>query len=290
MTYPKDVPIVDTMVHLPVPREEQKKAYGKFDGLLRDEGSKSLEMPAGYMFRNVPRPQVTDDYAAVLISEMDRFGIERATLDIALGHEASTDAVKAHPDRLVPTLHVSPNRGMETVREMVRAFEVYGIRAASTFPAGEDPQVPINDKRYYPIYAKCVELNIPIFVCAGTPGPRLPLAPQKVELLDEVCWWFPELTVVTRHGCMPDVDLAVQLLLKWPNLHYSTSAMAPKYYPKQIVDFANTRGADKIIYAGYFPMGLSLDRIFSDMEDVPFRDEVWPKFLGENARRVLGLG
>jgi len=81
----------------------------------------------------------------------------------------------------------------------------------------------------------------------------------------------------------------VKLMLKWPGLHYSTSAFAPKHYPKAIIDYANTRGADKIIYAGYFPMGLSLDKIFQQLRDVPFKDEVWPKFLRENARRVLKL-
>ena len=54
-------------------------------------------------------------------------------------------------------------------------------------------------------------------------------------------------------------------MLKWPGLHYCTSAFAPKHYPKAIIDYANTRGADKIIYAGYFPMGLTLDRIMGDM-------------------------
>ena len=75
----------------------------------------------------------------------------------------------------------------------------------------------------------------------------------------------------------------------WPGLHYCTSAFAPKHYNKVIVDFANTRGADKIIYAGYFPMGLSLDRIFAELPSVPFRDHVWPRFLHENAARVLAL-
>jgi len=94
---------------------------------------------------------------------------------------------------------------------------------------------------------------------------------------------------VMRHGAEPWADLAVKLMLKWPNLYYSTSAFAPKHYPKAIIDYANTRGADKILYAGYFPMGLSLERIFRDMPHVPFRDEVWPKFLRENALRVLKL-
>ena len=134
-----------------------------------------------------------------------------------------------------------------------------------------------------------MELDIPICVCSGVPGPRLPMAPQHVERIDEVCWFFPELRFVMRHGAEPWTALAVKLMLKWPNLYYSTSAFAPKHYPKDIIDFANTRGSDKVMYAGYFPMGLSLERIFGELPQVPFRDAVWPKFLRENARRVFKL-
>ena len=81
----------------------------------------------------------------------------------------------------------------------------------------------------------------------------------------------------------------VKLMIKYPNLYYSTSAFAPKHYPKAIVDYANSRGSDKILYAGYFPMGLTLERIFADMGKVPFKESVWPKFLRTNALRVLGL-
>ena len=103
----------------------------------------------------------------------------------------------------------------------------------------------ISDK--YPIYAKCVELGVPIFCCAGVPGPRLRMAPQQVELIDGVMHDFPDLVFVTRHGCEPWTDLAVKLMVKWPGLHYSTSAFAPKYYPRPIIDYANSRGADKVI-------------------------------------------
>ena len=101
---------------------------------------------------------------------------------------------------------------------------------------------------------------------------------------------FPELVFVTRHGCEPWTELMVKLMVKWPNLYYSTSAFAPRYYPRDILDYANTRGADKLIYAGYFPMGLSLERIMTEMRAVPLKDEVWPKFLRDNASRVLRLG
>ena len=78
--------------------------------------------------------------------------------------------------------------------------------------------------------------------------------PQKVEHIDEVMYDFPELTFVTRHGCEPWTDLAIKLMLKWPGLHYSTSTFAPKHYPQDIVRYANTRGADKIILRGLFPV------------------------------------
>ena len=123
----------------------------------------------------------------------------------------------------------------------------------------------------------------------GRAGARLKFDPQRVEYIDDVMYDFPDLVFVTRHGCEPWTELAVKLMLKWPGLHYCTSAFAPKHYPKDIINYANTRGADKIIYAGYYPMGLTLDRIMGDMVNVPFRDHVWPKFLRENAERVLKL-
>jgi predicted TIM-barrel fold metal-dependent hydrolase len=178
---------------------------------------------------------------------------------------------------------------MEGVRDLVRASETFGIKAATAFPAGMLPQVPINDKKFYPLYAKCIELDIPICITTGVPGPRVPMLCQKTELLDEVCWFFPELRIVMRHGAEPWDALAVKLMLKWPNLYYSTSAFSPKYYPNTVIEFANTRGTEKVMYAGYFPMGLSLERIFKDMQNVPFRDHVWPKFLHENARKVFKI-
>jgi uncharacterized protein len=115
------------------------------------------------------------------------------------------------------------------------------------------------------------------------------MAPQKVELIDEVCWFFPELKFVIRHGAEPWEELAVKLMLKYKNLYYMTSGFAPKYYPKAIIDYANSRGRRKIMYAGYFPMGLSLERIFTELPTVPFSDTVWPLFLRDNARAVFAL-
>ncbi len=281
---PKDIGIVDTMIGFPA---SDFKQYDFIRAQLKD-GSKDFEFPVEYMFKQVPKSLYgAKDPISITLHEMDRFGIEVGV--IGVGDEVSRKALAEHPTRFVGQGFVDPNLGMKGVRAMVQQYEEFGVRSFSAFNAGYNPQVGINDPLMYPIYAKCVELDVPIFVCAGVPGPRFPMWPQKVELIDQVMYDFPELTFVTRHGCEPWEDLAVKLMLKWPNLYYSTSAFAPKYYPKAIVDYANSRGADRIIYAGYFPMGLSVERIMTDMPNVPFKDDVWPKFLRENARRVLKL-
>ena len=206
-------------------------------------------------------------------------------------HESSEVKIKAgkdHSDRFFFDMPVNPNIEGEALN-IKRMHDEYGIKAVSAFPSGMYPQIAINDPKWHPIYEMCVELDIPFFCCVGVPGPRIPMAPQKVELIDEVCWYFPELKFVMRHGAEPWTALACKLMLKYPNLYYSTSAFSPKHYPKDIINFANTRGKNKIMYAGYFPMGLSLDKIFSEMDNVPFNEDVWPLFLGGNAQKVLKL-
>jgi uncharacterized protein len=288
MGMPSDVPIIDLMMGIPSP--DAKRTYDFMRPLFRDrESLESFDFPVEYMFRDVPKFERKEDAIKYTLEQMDRHGIERALIGLSLGDEVSQRALRQHPDRFLPSCGTDPNRGMEDLRDIQRLHESFGIRAVAAFPAGCVPQVPIDDKRFYPVYAKCVELGVPIFVCVGVPGPRIPMACQHVERIDEVCWFFPELKLVMRHGAEPWTELAVKLMLKWPNLYYSTSAFAPKYYPKAIVHYANTRGADKVLYAGYFPMGLSLERIFRELPQVPFRDEVWPKFLRQNAIRVLGL-
>jgi predicted TIM-barrel fold metal-dependent hydrolase len=284
VTFDGTIPVIDTMIGFPHPDSSQ---YDFIRAQTKDSSSREMRFPAGYMFKEVPEGLHADDPISVTLQGMDRHNIERGMVGVE--DETSRLALTKHPDRFVASANVDPNQGMEAIRALVRAHEEWDLRAACVFPSGTFPQVAINDKKMYPVYAKCVELGIPIFVCAGVPGPRLRMEPQRVELIDEVMYDFPELVFVTRHGCEPWTDLAVKLLLKWPNLYYSTSAYSPKYYPKAIVEYANTRGADKIIYGGYFPMGLSLERIFEAMVNVPFRDRVWPKFLHENARRVLKL-
>ncbi|MCK9897795.1 amidohydrolase family protein [Frankia sp. AgB32] len=285
MAMPAGLPIVDTLIGFP---HEGFDQYDFIRKQTKDKGSQESEFPVEYMFKEVPKDLPTHDPVSVTLYEMDRYGIEIGLVSVA--DEATAFALKNHPDRFIPCGSLrDPNDVSGSVRAVRQAYEEYGIRALGAFPAGTFPQVAIDDPKMYPIYQTCVDLNIPIFCTAGIAGPRVKSAVQEVSRIDAVMFDFPDLVFVTRHGCEPWEELAVKLMLKWPNLYYSTTAFVPRYYPKAIIDYANTRGADKIIYGGYFPMGLTLERIFTDMEHVPFKDTVWPKFLSENARRVLRL-
>ncbi len=284
--YPSEVGAVDLMIGFP--SQDAERHYDFLRKMAKDSDTQTMAFPAEYMFKDVPNKlDEGSDPVAETIEAMDRNGV--AVGLIGLGNESAQAALERYPTRFAPSLEVDPNDIGEAVRRIRSAHADYGIKAVTTFPAGCNPQVPVSDRRYYPVYQTCVDLDIPIVANAGIAGPRVPSDCQNVMHFDQVCYDFPELRIVMRHGAEPWEDLAVKLMLKWPGLYYMTSAFAPKYYPTAIVDFANTRGTDKIMYAGYYPMGLSLDRIFTEMPNVPFRDHVWRPFLRENAERVFGL-
>lgn len=288
MSINKDLFTIDLMLGIPE-QEDRSDWYTFMEPLLRDEESKSMfKMPAQYMFKDIPETGSHDDFIKYTLDQMDKFHINMAMVGFHESSEVKIKAGKDHPNRFFFDMPVNPNIEGEA-QNIKRMHDEYGIKAVSAFPSGMYPQIAINDPKWHPIYEMCIELDIPFFCCVGVPGPRIPMAPQKVELIDEVCWYFPDLKFVMRHGAEPWTALACKLMLKYPNLYYSTSAFSPKHYPKDVMHYANTRGQDKVMYAGYFPMGLSLDKIFNEMELVPLKKEVLPKFLGENAKKLLKL-
>ena len=101
--------------------------------------------------------------------------------------------MRDHPDRFAAGIGVDPNQGMEAVRRIQRIADEFDLKSVERVPRGLHPQVAVNDKKFYPIYAKCVELDVAFATTIGVPGPRIPFAPQDVAHLDEVCWFFPEL-------------------------------------------------------------------------------------------------
>ena len=152
---------------------------------------------------------------------------------------------------------------------------------------GLQTQQYYNDATLYPVYAKCVELGLPVGLNVGFPGPQVPSKYQDPLPIDDVAAFFPELRIVLQHGGEPWVDTCVKLMVKWPNISYMTSAIAPKHIPQQIIYYANTRGAERIMWASDFPL-LTHERCLREARDLPFRSqEHFERFVGGNAQSLF---
>ncbi len=221
-----------------------------------------------------------------LIELMDRVGVEKAIIttraETPTAHALSFPA--ARPDRFRLSAYVDPRRGMPALRELENLVRNHPVALARVVPFMIN--LPPDDRVYYPLYAKCIELDLPISVNTGIPGPPAPGRCQDPMYLDEVCLFFPELTLVMAHGADPWWQVAIRLMLKYRNLYMMTSAYAPKYFPPELLSYMNTRGQDKIMFASDHPV-LSMERCQNEAHALDLRPGVLEKFLYKNSARVF---
>ena len=226
---------------------------------------------------------------AEMLEAMDAAGVKTSILTLSSDNPEPEVLAFAeqHPERFRISVYVDPRRGMKAVRELDALARNNHVCLARMVPFMSDT-LP-NAAPCWPIYAKCVELDLPISVNTGIPGPPAPAAGQDPILLDDVCLFFPELTLIMAHGADPWWNVAIRLMLKYRNLYLMTSAFAPRYYPPELLRFMNTRGKHKILFASDHPV-LSMQRCMDEARDLDLRDGVLQAFLHDNAARVLKLG
>lgn len=228
------------------------------------------------------------------LAEMDATGVEKAFLrawmrpeGVIISNDDIAALVQKYPDRFLGMATVDPRRPMAAVQELERAVKELGLRALHMLPWIWN--LPPNDRLYYPLFVKCVELGIPFCCQVGHTGPLFPSDPGRpIPYIDEVALAFPELTIVGGHIGYPWTDEMIALAWKYPNVYIDTSAHLPKYYPSALVEFMNGRGQDKVLFATNYPM-LLFTPCMSQIEGLGLKPEVQEKFLRLNAMRVFGL-
>jgi predicted TIM-barrel fold metal-dependent hydrolase len=227
---------------------------------------------------------------AELLDNMDANGVERAILMSGAGGTESRalSFVEARPDRFSLAVGgFNLLKPMPTVRKLQSFVRDHPVSYAIVGPSfwGDGMYAP-TDPVYYPLYVKCCELDLPLCMNTGIPGPPLPAEPQNPIHLDRVCYRFPELKLCMIHGADPWWDTAIRLMIKYRNLRLMTSAWSPKRLPQSLLHYMSTRGTDRILFASDFPV-LSMQRCLGEAVALDLSDDVRDAWLYGNAQAFL---
>ncbi|MGA8724235.1 MAG: amidohydrolase family protein [Acidimicrobiales bacterium] len=224
-----------------------------------------------------------------LISEMDRLGVDRAVLTNTLTSvdEETLAFVETHRDRIwlagSSDKPERPRRQSSAIRSRVAEGTLDLVRVAPLVH-----QYPLNHALYYPLYATCEELGVPVSINIGIPGPRVRSGCQDPVLLEDVLIDFPDLVVIGAHMGHPFEELLIEYLLKWPNLYLSNSAYLAKYMHPALVKFmGSSRGRGRVLFASDHPF-LPMERALEAARALPLAEDALAEFLGDAAGRIFG--
>ncbi|MFN0305356.1 MAG: amidohydrolase family protein [Burkholderiales bacterium] len=237
-----------------------------------------------------------------MLRRMDAAGIERAFVIATkvgrLGHPACyhipyemvADAVNRHPTRFSGLTGLDPTEGMPGVRAFERSVSEYGFIGAHGYPHWFE--LAPNHARWYPFYAKCVELDVPIQLQVGQsmiydPGYRLRSVGQPITL-DAIACDFPELKLIGIHIGIPWHDEMIAMAWKHPNVYIGCDAHSPRYWPASFTHYINTFGREKVLFGTDFPV-LDFERTRAEVEALDLRPEAKRLLFRDNARRVYKL-
>jgi predicted TIM-barrel fold metal-dependent hydrolase len=236
------------------------------------------------------------------IEKMDRAGIERSFLiavrcgdlrvrgSTEIPYEKVCEAVRRYPHRFSGLAGIDPTRGIAGLKELDRAVKEYGFVGAHLYPHwfGKAPDAAI----YYPYYARCAELGIPIMMQVGhclvyQKDRRLPSVGRPIAL-DQVAIDFPELTLIGIHLGYPWTDEMISVCTKHPNVYMAGDAYAPKHWGSAAVHYANTFGQDKFMFGTDWWV-IDPERAVDEIAELNFRPISLRKIMRDNALRVFNI-
>ncbi|ABW12509.1 amidohydrolase 2 [Parafrankia sp. EAN1pec] len=195
--------------------------------------------------------------------------------------------VRARPDRFRGVASVDIRYPIAAIGELRRAVQDLGFVALRIVPWLWG--LPPNDRRYYPLFATCVELGIPLCTQVGHTGPlRTSETGRPIPYLDDVALEFPELVIVAGHIGYPWTNEMIALATKYPNVYIDTSAYAAHRYPPELVTYLREHGQAKVLFGTNYPM-ITPRRALERLGELGLDSEARAAFLGGNATRVFRI-
>ncbi|HZP53750.1 amidohydrolase family protein [Actinocrinis sp.] len=219
---------------------------------------------------------------------------EAATGTPAVPNEEIAEAARRHPDVLIPFASIDPAKGRAGARQVHRLVDEHGVRGFKFHP-NIQAFYP-NDRSAYVLYEAIEAAGaIAVFhtgqtgIGAGAPGGGgIRLKYSNPMFVDDVAADFPDLPIILAHPSFPWQDEALAVATHKPHVYIDLSGWSPKYFPPQLVQYANTLLKEKVLFGTDYPV-LSPDRWLADFAKLPIKDEVRPLILKQNAARLLGL-
>jgi predicted TIM-barrel fold metal-dependent hydrolase len=241
--------------------------------------------------QSLPEGELSLDFT---VHAMDAAGVRLGLLCAWWGPGGpliSNDEVAArvarHPDRFVGVGSVDLARPQQALRELRRCVRELGFVALRVVPWLWD--LPPDDRRYYPLYAECVELGIPFCTQVGHTGPLCPSEPGRpIPYLDHVALEFPDLVIVAGHIGYPWTAEMISLATKYPNVYVDTSAYKARRYPPELVAYLRGHGRRKVLFGSNHPAWPPRDCL-AGLEGLGLDEETTSLFLHGNAERVFDL-
>ncbi|MBM23623.1 MAG: amidohydrolase [Gammaproteobacteria bacterium] len=281
--------IIDIVVNLFTPQEVENKQTG-----LDEDFKEQVRMP-----KEMRGGVTMDQY----LEKMDLAGIERSLLiavragdirvpeSFEIPYSRVHEICQKHPERFSGLAGIDPFRGMAGLKELEEAVNNMGFVGAHLYPHW--CELPPDHAKYYPYYAKCCELDIPIMMQVGhnlvySRKRRLPSVGKPIYL-DQVAIDFPELKLIGIHIGIPWTEEMISMCWKHENVFTAGDAYAPKYWPESFVHYANSYGKNKVMFGTDWPV-IDPIRAVREIEDLGFRKEAKQLIMRDNALKVFNLG
>jgi predicted TIM-barrel fold metal-dependent hydrolase len=222
------------------------------------------------------------DKVCIPAVKMARYPSREMIWDIST--EEVAEVVRANPERFIGLAGIHPFRGKSGLEDLTNAVKIHGFKGAYLHTYGFG--LPLNDKRYYPYYAKCVELNIPVLMQVGHSAERMPNELGRPMLMDDIALDFPELNIVGAHTGWPWVEEMISLAWKHANVYVGIDAHMPKFLDPSLLQFLKSRGKDKVLYGTNGPLRFTHEDTLQQIDEWGLKPEVKSKILRENAVRI----